>query len=462
MIRRHRSARWTPRRARAARRRARRPRGRDGRAASPSRASPASARRGCSPSCAPRAEARGLSCCRARPPSSSATCRTASGSTRSTPTSRRSELDGDAAALAAVLPSLRSPTGTAATSGHRAHRAVRAAARRCSPSRQPLVLVLDDLHWSDAASIELIAGAPAPRHGARACCSRSATAPGRRRRGCARRSRRPRSRSSSWARSARTSAATLAGAELAGAGTPRSSRESGGNPFYALQLARAAALPAPSSSSDRMAEDAHVPQTVAAALADELDALAPDARRLLDAGSIAGDPFEPSSPARSRRCPRRRDDRARRAAPRRPPPAHRRTAPLRLPPPARAARRVRVDRAAAGGSPPTRGRRARLRLAARRPHRARITSSSRRPRGTPRRSSSCSRRGRRQRRAHRPRRLAGSAPRSGCCRRPTTRSGCARRSASRRRSARPATSSAAWRLCWRRWSSCRPPTTGSG
>ena len=38
---------------------------------------------------------------------------------------------------------------------------------------------------------------------------------------------------------------------------------------------------------------AGVPRTVAAALGEELDALTPPARMLLDAGSIAGDPFEP-------------------------------------------------------------------------------------------------------------------------------------------------------------------------
>jgi predicted ATPase len=42
-----------------------------------------------------------------------------------------------------------------------------------------------------------------------------------------------------------------------------------------------------------MAVDAGVPRTVAAALVDELEALSRDARRLLDAASIAGDPFEP-------------------------------------------------------------------------------------------------------------------------------------------------------------------------
>ena len=38
---------------------------------------------------------------------------------------------------------------------YRSHRAVRALLEQLA-SRQPLVLVLDDLHWADAASIELL------------------------------------------------------------------------------------------------------------------------------------------------------------------------------------------------------------------------------------------------------------------------------------------------------------------
>ena len=57
-------------------------------------------------------------------------------------------------------------------------------------------------------------------------------------------------------------------------------RESGGNPFY-LRAARAR-------------PGAQLPGSVAEAIADELRALAPDARRLLEGAAVAGDPFEPS------------------------------------------------------------------------------------------------------------------------------------------------------------------------
>ena len=54
-------------------------------------------------------------------------------------------------------------------------------AARCSSAlaaEQPLVLVLDDLHWADDASVELLARAAAPRRRARPSCSRSAFRPG--------------------------------------------------------------------------------------------------------------------------------------------------------------------------------------------------------------------------------------------------------------------------------------------
>ena len=70
-------------------------------------------------------------------------------------------VDGEwLADLSGVLPSLRRE-GPASAPGlgderHRAHRAVRALLERIA-ARKTLVVVLDDLHWSDAASIEVLA-----------------------------------------------------------------------------------------------------------------------------------------------------------------------------------------------------------------------------------------------------------------------------------------------------------------
>ena len=54
--------------------------------------------------------------------------------------------------------------------------------------------------------------------------------------------------------------------------------QSGGNPFYTLQLAQAATLPSRSSSGDRLARDAGVPRVVAATIVEQLESLTADAR----------------------------------------------------------------------------------------------------------------------------------------------------------------------------------------
>ena len=115
---------------------------------------------------------------------------------------------------------------------------------------------------------------------------------GRRPRSSARRSRHPvkdhRARAAE-----QTECSTLAGEHLDAAQRAAIYAQSGGNPFYTLQLAHASALPSRSSTGDRLALDAGVPRTVAAALVEELETLTADARLLLTSASIAGDPFEP-------------------------------------------------------------------------------------------------------------------------------------------------------------------------
>ena len=236
--------RWAPDRARAARGGARRAGGGQARRASAPRASPGSARRGCSPSCASAPRSAAIWCWPARRPSSSATCRSASGRTRSTPTSPRRT----PAAGRGRRPAGRARRGAAGAAGpgrdaaladerYRAHRAVRTLLERLAEPNA-LVLVLDDLHWGDTASIELIAAllrrgpdgaraarlrVPAAARPPSACrprwpCRRSAD-----RAGAAERGARRRSCSADW--------------------TPRSVadiyRHGGGNPFYLEQLARA-------------------------------------------------------------------------------------------------------------------------------------------------------------------------------------------------------------------------------
>jgi DNA-binding CsgD family transcriptional regulator/tetratricopeptide (TPR) repeat protein len=184
-----------------------------------------------------------------------------------------------------------------------AHRAVRELLERLA-ALQPLVLVLDDLHWADQASIELLGGLlqRPPRAGIllalalrpRQAPPRLVTALEHAARGATlqRLELRPLNR----AQSEEFLSETV---------TPSASEalyeESGGNPFYLEQLARAAHA---ERGSQSLADDARVdaraeisgepevPRAVASALSEELALLAPPARRLLQGAAVVGDPFE--------------------------------------------------------------------------------------------------------------------------------------------------------------------------
>jgi DNA-binding CsgD family transcriptional regulator len=192
------------------------------------------------------------------------------------------------AELAEILPSLQhsgADRGTLADERYRVHRAARRLLALLAGPR-PLVLVLDDLHWSDDASIELLSALL--RRGPQApVLFALAFRPG---------------------RSARRLATALAvpgtaylsvgpldeaeANELLASVPPEAAaaiyREGGGNPFYLEQLARSGEAP---RAGDPAA--AGVPPAVAASLEEELASLAEPERRLLEAAAVAGEPFEP-------------------------------------------------------------------------------------------------------------------------------------------------------------------------
>ncbi|MGH3409520.1 MAG: ATP-binding protein, partial [Streptosporangiaceae bacterium] len=204
--------------------------------------------------------------------------------------------------LATALPALRaavpSPAGPAAsgagsdlTGRYRVYRAMR---RLLETLAQPhgLVLILDDVHWADSASVELldhlvrhpprgrvlvaIAYRPAQASPRLAALLGSAAAGG---------------------REVPVSPLTLAEAEeLLGPGLSRSRCQalheaSGGNPFYLEALARmeqrAQLMPASDDGSQLAA-------TVRAALQLELTGLSPTALRVAQAAAVAADEFEPA------------------------------------------------------------------------------------------------------------------------------------------------------------------------
>ena len=197
--------------------------------------------------------------------------------------------------LSGVLPTLR-PGGAPAVAEqsderHRAHRALRTLLEHIAENA-PAVVILDDLHWSDAASIAVLAALlrrPPTAPVLLALGYRSGRAPGR--------------------LAAALGAPSVTILDLGPLSEPECSLVigdradesqraaiyalSGGNPFYTLQLAQSPGPPTRSPVGDRLALDAEVPRAVGAALVAELEALSPVARRLLVSASIAGDPFEP-------------------------------------------------------------------------------------------------------------------------------------------------------------------------
>jgi DNA-binding NarL/FixJ family response regulator len=191
----------------------------------------------------------------------------------------------DPEALAAVLPALGGgPRHAPSPDRHRVHRALRDLLTRLADSA-PVVVCLDDVHWADPASVDALAAlVHRPPHAPvlLAYAAREGQAPAALVGALAGALREDRAVALAPAPLSEGEAA-----ELVGEAAAAIYAQAGGNPFYLEQLARAA----PSAGPGGLAAD-EVPPAVAAALAAELAALSPEARALLDAAAVAGDPFD--------------------------------------------------------------------------------------------------------------------------------------------------------------------------
>ncbi|MDQ4130188.1 MAG: AAA family ATPase, partial [Actinomycetota bacterium] len=176
---------------------------------------------------------------------------------------------------------------------YRTYRAVRALLHRLGQDR-PLVVILDDLQWADAASVELL-GHLAVHHLRAAVllavAFRPAQAPTALARILTDAAREGSSTCLSLSPLSRAQAAELVGGALPPAAAEQLYDESGGNPFYLEQLLRARTLARPAEVVDL--SPAAVPAGVAAALAAELASLPAPARTLLEGAAVAGDPLDP-------------------------------------------------------------------------------------------------------------------------------------------------------------------------
>ena len=193
--------------------------------------------------------------------------------------------------LAAVLPAVgRVPAGLQ-DERYRTHRAVRTLLEALA-QRQPLVLALDDLHWADDASLELVAHLlRRPPRGRVALALAFRPAPVRPLLATALATA---ERDGSVIEHA-LGALSFADAEaLLGTGIPAPVRgeiyeAGGGNPFFLQQLARQHAAghtvsPEPAGAG--------VPRAVARALDQEIAALSAEGRALAQGAAVAGDPVD--------------------------------------------------------------------------------------------------------------------------------------------------------------------------
>ena len=197
--------------------------------------------------------------------------------------------------LASVFPALHGLSDAVqepatATERFRIHNAVRELLERLA-ARQPILFVLEDLHWADGASLELIT------HLVRRPPQAAVTLALSYRTGQADpamlRSIQDRSDGAVATIELRALAiedsARLLGSRAGDLAALQ--RESGGNPFYMLALAHGDGGAA-GATADGQSLGIGVPAPVSSAIARELDGLFPDARAVAEAAAVVGDPFE--------------------------------------------------------------------------------------------------------------------------------------------------------------------------
>ncbi len=199
--------------------------------------------------------------------------------------------------LAWILPSLsglESERAAAPGGGqrYRAHYAVRSLLERLAKS-QPVVLALDDVHWADAASVEVLAHVLRRFRGPLLVALAFRRSP---RRLVAALEASARVGSGSRLELpplSRDEAGVLLGPELDAATREGLYRESGGNPFFLEQLARKASrVSAATGAVEAGGDIASFAPGVGALIAGELDRLGAAHKVVLDAAAVVGESFD--------------------------------------------------------------------------------------------------------------------------------------------------------------------------
>ena len=203
------------------------------------------------------------------------------------------------AELAHVFPSL---AGLARGAGigvqderYRVNRAVRELLERLAATK-PLVLILDDVHWADPASVDLALSLLHRPPAAKVLIvlgARPNQGPPRLISGLQRALRDGELARIELGPLTSDEAATMLGRERSDEQVSALYEESGGNPFYLDQLARSSGKEIAASTGVVSVSEVEVPPLVVAAMTEELALLSDEVRRVFDGASVAGDPFEP-------------------------------------------------------------------------------------------------------------------------------------------------------------------------
>lgn len=204
--------------------------------------------------------------------------------------------DEDLALLGTVFSSLARPHPFAQPDErHRLLGAMRALLESLA-NKHPLVLALDDLHWADAASIDLIChllhrgiGAPVML----VLASRTAQSPSRLLTAFEEAERHGQGQRAELLPLSAAEATQLLGAEIDPSLHEVLYQESGGNPFYLEQLAAASRHRAQVEQLEGDNHETGVPAAVSALIQRELQGLSAAAMTLLQSAAVASEPFEP-------------------------------------------------------------------------------------------------------------------------------------------------------------------------
>jgi ATP/maltotriose-dependent transcriptional regulator MalT len=206
--------------------------------------------------------------------------------------------DAPLAELSQLLPSLvglgeRAPTGLQ-DERYRAHGAARSLLELLA-SAQPLVLALDDLHWADQATVELLSfllRRPPRGEVALVLAFREGQAPDRLAAALDDARRRGDLLELALAPLTGEQSAALLGQGVEGTEAARLHELAGGNPFYLEELASHGVAPGMSADPSEPARAGAIPAPVAAALERELGALPDTSRAVALGAAVAGASFD--------------------------------------------------------------------------------------------------------------------------------------------------------------------------